>query len=98
MDPAVSRYLAGLAFRIVALEPSVGERIFDGRGRRTNRLVGSLRNLVRRSAFHVRRDKAALFFPVGASPTRRPLQPEATGAGMEETKCLKPSDSGYDIR
>src|SRR6516165_1825922 len=37
------------------------------------------------------------FFPVGASPTRRPLQPEATGAGMEETKCLKPSDSGYDF-
>jgi hypothetical protein len=32
-------------------------------------------------------------FPVGASPTRRPLQPEATGAGMEVTKCLKPSDS-----
>jgi len=31
-------------------------------------------------------------FPVGASPTRQPLQPEATGAGMEVTKCLKPSD------
>ena len=31
---------------------------------------------------------------MGASPTRQPLQPEATGAGMEETKCLKPSDSG----
>src|ERR1700730_14907421 len=25
-------------------------------------------------------------FPVGASPTRQPLQPEATGAGMEATK------------
>ena len=25
------------------------------------------------------------------------LQPEATGAGMEETKCLKPSDSGPRI-
>ena len=36
-------------------------------------------------------------FPVGASPTRQPLQPEATGAGMEETKCLKPSDSGSRI-
>ena len=33
-------------------------------------------------------------FPVGASPTRRPLQPEATGAGMVVTKCLKPSDNG----
>ena len=29
---------------------------------------------------------------MGESPTRRPLQPEATGAGMEVTKCLKPSD------
>ena len=29
---------------------------------------------------------------MGASPTRRPLQPEATGVGMEETTCLKPSD------
>src|SRR5208283_4290464 len=24
------------------------------------------------------------------------LQPEATGAGMEATKCLKPSDSGHE--
>src|ERR1700738_1880391 len=33
-------------------------------------------------------------FPVGVSPTRQPLQPEATGAVMEVTKWLKPSDSG----
>ena len=33
-------------------------------------------------------------FPVGASPTRQPLQPETTGAVMEVTKWLKPSDSG----
>jgi hypothetical protein len=32
-------------------------------------------------------------FPVGASPTRQPLQPEATGAAMEVTKWLKPSGS-----
>ena len=32
-------------------------------------------------------------FPVGASPTRQPLQPEATGAVMEVTKWLKPSIS-----
>ena len=32
-------------------------------------------------------------FPVGANPTRRTLQPEATGAVMEVTKWLKPSDS-----
>src|ERR1700738_269485 len=31
--------------------------------------------------------------PVGARPTRQPLQPEATGAVMEATKWLKPSDS-----
>jgi hypothetical protein len=36
-------------------------------------------------------------FPVGVSPTRQPLQPEATGAGMEVTKCLKPSDNGRDF-
>ena len=37
-------------------------------------------------------------FSVGARPTRRPLSPEATGAGMEVTKCLKPPDSGHEIR
>ena len=31
-------------------------------------------------------------FPVGVNPTRQSLQPEATGAAMEETKWLKPSD------
>src|SRR5215216_1377868 len=31
--------------------------------------------------------------PVGVRPTRQPLQPEATGAVMEETKWLKPSVS-----
>jgi hypothetical protein len=30
-------------------------------------------------------------FPVGANPTRQPLQPEAIGAVMEVTKWLKPS-------
>jgi len=29
-------------------------------------------------------------FPVAASPTQQPLQPEATGAVMEVTKWLKP--------
>src|SRR5271167_3949146 len=36
-------------------------------------------------------------FPVGVRPTRRSLQPEATGAGMEVTKCLKPPDSGHEF-
>jgi len=42
----------------------------------------------------VRRERRR--FPVGARPTRQPLQPEATGAGMEATKCLKPSDSCHE--
>ncbi len=36
-------------------------------------------------------------FPVGANPTRQTLQPEATGAAMEVTKWLKPSDSASRI-
>src|SRR6185295_3198361 len=36
-------------------------------------------------------------FPVGESPTRQPLQPEAIGAVMEVTKWLKPSISGSRI-
>src|ERR1700681_597703 len=36
-------------------------------------------------------------FPVGASPTRQPLQPEAIGAVMEVTKGLKTSISGSRI-
>jgi hypothetical protein len=37
----------------------------------------------------VRRERRR--FPVGARPTRQALQPDATGAVMEETKWLKPS-------
>src|SRR5215469_9977315 len=48
------------------------------------------------TANHVRRDKAALFQWVQGPPGDS-LPPEATGAGMEETKCLKPSDSGSRI-
>src|SRR5258708_15264886 len=36
-------------------------------------------------------------FPVGERPTRQRLQPEATGAAMEVTKWLKPSDSASRI-
>jgi hypothetical protein len=32
-------------------------------------------------------------FPAGVRPARQPLQPEATGAAMEVTKWLKPSES-----
>jgi hypothetical protein len=50
----------------------------------------------RRSAIHVRREKAAHFQWVQAPPGKS-LQPEATGAGMEVTKCLKPSDNGRTV-
>ena len=46
------------------------------------------------TAIPVRREKAAHFQRVQAPPGQ-PLQPEATGAGMEATKCLKPSDSRH---
>ena len=44
----------------------------------------------------MRRDKAALFQWVQGPPGDS-LQPEATGAGMEVTKCLKPPDSGHEF-
>ena len=44
----------------------------------------------------MRRDKAALFQWVQGPPGES-LQPEATGAGMEVTKCLKPPDSGHEL-
>jgi len=38
-------------------------------------------------------------FPVGKSPTRQVLQPEATGATVEVTKRLKPSGNAcHDLR
>ena len=36
-------------------------------------------------------------FPVGESPTRRMLQPEATGAAREVTNWLKPSECESQI-
>jgi hypothetical protein len=36
-------------------------------------------------------------FQEGASPARQLLQPEATGAGVEVTKCLKPPVGGSGI-
>ncbi|HEX8799580.1 MAG TPA: hypothetical protein VF772_13260, partial [Terriglobales bacterium] len=53
--------------------------------------------LVRRTAgFGVRREKAALSSGCEAHPAIS-LPPEATGAGMEVTKWLKPSGSGSRI-
>ena len=53
-------------------------------------------DLIPMAVFHVRRDKAALFQWVQGPPGDS-LQPEATGAGMEVTKCLKPPDSGHEV-
>jgi hypothetical protein len=46
------------------------------------------------TAFGVRRAKAAFFQRVRVPPGEE-LPPEATGAGMEVTKCLKPPDDGH---
>ena len=48
------------------------------------------------TSFTVRRDKAALSSGCKSHPAKS-LQPEATGAAMEVTKWLKPSDSGPRI-
>jgi hypothetical protein len=45
----------------------------------------------------VRRDKAAFSSGCKSHPARS-LQPEATGAVVEATKWLKPSDKGVTIR
>src|SRR6516162_6507282 len=47
------------------------------------------------TAVGVRREGGA--FQWVQAPPGDSLPPEATGAGMEETKCLKPSDSGSRI-
>ncbi len=58
---------------------------------------GDVRNVAHGPQISERNDRHAVCavvrrrFPVGASPTRPPLQPEATGAVMEVTKWLKPS-------
>jgi hypothetical protein len=46
-------------------------------------------------AMGVRRERRR--FPVGASPTRQPLQPEATGAVIEETKWLNATQRRMQI-
>src|SRR6266700_277794 len=71
----------------------------DQRIRRQAHLYQALRRHNVRSAVHVDRCPVRVCavqrrrFPVGASPTRQPLQPEAIGAVMEVTKWLKPSIS-----
>ena len=48
------------------------------------------------TAIGVRREKGGAFQWVQGPPGAS-LQPEATGAGMEVTKWLKPSNSGHDL-
>jgi len=62
---------------------------YDARtGRWGIALVGLRLGSGQMSGLGVRRERRR--FPVGASPTRQPLQPEAIGAVMEVTKWLKP--------
>jgi hypothetical protein len=65
---------------------------FDDRSR-IERNIGAQTSNVSKVACAVQRRR----FPAGASPARRSLQPEATGAGMEVTKCLKPSGKAATI-
>ena len=77
MQPTPVRFLVLLAFTGSMLKGRNGS-------------IGPVRRAVRECllfACAMRRRR----FPVGASPTRRTLQPEATGAVMEVTKWLKPS-------
>src|SRR5258705_9871327 len=80
----------------MAAQPSVRARHLDGRGKLPAKeplfvVAASRKSPLRVSAVTRRR------FPVGASPTRQPLQPEATGAAMEVTKWLKPSECASRI-
>ena len=80
----------------ILISSSLAGQAGRGLSKIDRQLLARLRSFIRRSrrkicksAYRVRRGKAALF-PVGESPTRQPLQPEATGATMEVTKWLKP--------
>jgi hypothetical protein len=77
MFPTDAKLLNRARERLVRLAKKLGVSL-----RQSYRRVGKLACAVTRRRF-----------PVGASPTRQPLQPEATGAVMEVTKWLKPSDS-----
>ena len=56
-------------------------------------------HLARSAIVYVRQSPCAVkrrrIFQRVQAPPGQPLQPEATGAGMEATKCLKPSDSRH---
>ena len=90
--------------RVIVLD--VADPHADGPARHLFRWVGrehhlelgrvDIRTVPWKSAIHVRRDKAALFQWVQGPPGDS-LPPEATGAGMEVTKCLKPPDSGHEL-
>jgi 6-phosphofructokinase 2 len=75
---------------------AAGAAALLGSGTQLCRLDDVERLYAQMSVTHVRRDKAALFQRVQAPPGDS-LQPEATGAGMEATKCLKPPDSGHEF-
>ena len=79
--PPGPKGIAGNArFRFLFLP--IGERSLSSQLRRP-------RTRSQTAAIRVRRERRR--FSRGARPTRRTLQPEATGAVMEVTKWLKPS-------
>ena len=107
-NQAVSTELVGLYWGIeryisAKREAAVwGEGVVDRLAAYFARTLPGQREVARRSLFRSNSPTMACAvkrrrFPVGVSPTRQMLQPEATGAGMEVTKCLKPSDSGSQI-
>ncbi|MBC8752185.1 GTP-binding protein [Paraburkholderia sp. WC7.3b] len=77
--------IAGLAAAIPSHPKGLSNRAAPSLLETRNQL-GRTERLFRVCAVQRRR------FPAGASPARQPLQPEATGAVMEGTKWLKPSD------
>ena len=79
LDMAAS---TGIAIGMPGEKPTLSSYNFPSTGENVGRHQRNVRNWV--CAVKRRR------FPVGASPTRQPLQPEATGAVMEVTKWLKP--------
>jgi len=64
-------------------------RVWGDMGARQYRFIHAVEGYAKSMA--VPNSEAVQWLPSGSTSTRRPLQPEATGAVMEVTKWLKPS-------
>jgi hypothetical protein len=93
--PSVSSRLPGYAQNVRHIFQIAWQRFLDAIAEPRLCRPQTRRSLV--TALGVRRGKASLS-PVGVSPTRQPLRPEATGAVMEVTKWLKPSVSAANTQ